>query len=576
MIDASAVTVAVEQMAVGEMTMQLLGGLALFLYGIEQMTAALKAVAGDRMRTILAKLTSTRFTGALTGAFVTAIIQSSSVTTVLVVGFTTAGLMSFSQSIGVIMGANIGTTITAQIVAFKVTKAALAMIAVGFGFLFFSKKEALRHYGEILMGLGLIFFGMTVMSDAMQPLRSFQPFLDLMVSMETPLVGILVAAAFTALIQSSSATTAIVIVMAGQGFISLPAGIALAFGANIGTCVTALLAAIGKPREAVRAATTHVLFNIAGVVLWFAFVDQLATFVTSISPTHEELVGAQRIAAETPRQIANAHTIFNVANTVIFIWFATSIARLVEWLVPDRPLEIQSAYRAKYLDDELLSTPSIALGRARVEIEHMGREVQDMLAQIMPAILHGSKSTLLEIRQMDESVDALHAQIVTYLGKISGLKLTEKQSDEFLRLMDVVNDLENIGDVVETNLVELGITRLDKNVTVSPQTQEVLLKFHAVVVRSVADAIQAVTDDDVDLAKSVIDMKQEITAIATSAAVHESKRLVASEPNRIEAYTIEIGVTEKLQRVYFFAKRMAKKIVGESTEAVSQANRAEV
>ncbi len=575
MIDAAAVNVTVDQMAVGEMTIQLLGGLALFLYGIEQMTVALKAVAGDRMRTILSKLTSNRFTGALTGAFVTAIIQSSSVTTVLVVGFTTAGLMSFSQSIGIIMGANIGTTITAQIVAFKVTKAALAMIAVGFGFLFFSKKETLRHYGGILMGLGLIFFGMTVMSDAMQPLRSFQPFLDLMVSMETPLVGILVAAAFTALIQSSSATTAIVIVMAGQGFISLPAGIALAFGANIGTCVTALLAAIGKPREAVRAATTHVLFNIAGVVLWFAFVDQLATFVTAISPTHDELVGAQRVAAETPRQIANAHTIFNVANTVIFIWFATLIGRFVEWLVPDRPLKIESAYRAKYLDDELLSTPSIALGRVRVEIEHMGRQVQDMLAQIMPAILHGSKSTLLEIRQMDESVDALHAQIVTYLGKISGLKLTEKQSDEFLRLMDVVNDLENIGDVVETNLVELGITRLDKNVTVSPQTQEVLLKFHAVVVRSVADAIQAVTDDNVDLAKSVIDMKQEITAIATSAAVHESKRLVASEPNRIEAYTIEIGVTEKLQRVYFFAKRMAKKIIGEPAEAVSQANRTE-
>jgi len=575
MIDASAVTVTVEQMAVGEMTIQLLGGLALFLYGIEQMTAALKAVAGDRMRTVLAKLTSTRFTGALTGAFVTAIIQSSSVTTVLVVGFTTAGLMSFSQSIGVIMGANIGTTITAQIVAFKVTKAALAMIAVGFGFLFFSKKEALRHYGEILMGLGLIFFGMTVMSDAMQPLRNFQPFLDLMVSMETPLVGILVAAAFTALIQSSSATTAIVIVMAGQGFISLPAGIALAFGANIGTCVTALLAAIGKPREAVRAATTHVLFNIAGVLLWLAFVDQLATFVTGISPTHEELVGAQRVAAETPRQIANAHTIFNVANTLIFIWFATWIARFVEWLVPDRPLEIASAHRAKYLDDELLTTPSIALGRVRVEIEHMGEQVQEMLAQIMPAILHGSKSTLLEIRQMDESVDALHAQIVTYLGKISGLKLTKTQSDEFLRLMDVVNDLENIGDVVETNLVELGITRLDMNVAVSPQTQEVLLKFHAVVVRAVADAIRAVADDDVDIAKSVIEMKREITAIATSAAVHESKRLVASEPNRIEAYTIEIGVTEKLQRVYFFAKRMAKKIVGESAEAVSQENRTE-
>ena len=305
--------------AVGQMIVRLLGGLALFLFGIEQMTESLKVVAGERMRVVLGRLTSNRYMGALTGAFVTAIIQSSSVTTVLVVGFTTAGLMSFAQSIGVIMGANIGTTVTAQIVAFKVTKAAMLMIAVGFGFLFFSKKGNLKHYGGIVMGLGLVFFGMSIMSEAMQPLRTFQPFLDLMVSMEHPLVGILVAAAFTALIQSSSATTAIVIVMAGQGFITLPAGIALAFGANIGTCVTALLAAIGKPREALRAAVTHVLFNFAGVLIWIAFVDQLAEVVTAISPTHKDLYGAQRLAAEAPRQIANAHTIFNVASTFIFI-----------------------------------------------------------------------------------------------------------------------------------------------------------------------------------------------------------------------------------------------------------------
>jgi phosphate:Na+ symporter len=202
----------------GHMTVELLGGLALFLFGIDQLTESLKAVAGDRMKMILARLTSTRFSGALTGAFVTAVIQSSSVTTVLVVGFTTAGLMSFSQSIGVIMGANIGTTITAQIVAFKVTKAALGMIALGFSFLFFAKRDVLRYYGGIIMGLGLVFFGMSMMSDAMGPLRTYQPFLDLMIRMENPLIGIVIAAAFTALIQSSSATTAIVIVMAGQGF----------------------------------------------------------------------------------------------------------------------------------------------------------------------------------------------------------------------------------------------------------------------------------------------------------------------------------------------------------------------
>lgn len=547
-------------LAVGPMAVGLLGGLALFLFGIDQMAESLKAVAGDRMRAILSRLTSSRFMGAITGALVTAIIQSSSVTTVLVVGFTTAGLMSFAQSIGVIMGANIGTTITAQIVAFKVTKAALLLIAVGFGFLFFSRKEALKNYGGIVMGLGLVFFGMSIMSDAMHPLRSYQPFLDLMATMENPLVGILVAAVFTALIQSSSATTAIVIVMAGQGFITLPAGIALAFGANVGTCATALLAAIGKPREAVRAATTHILFNIAGVLLWVGFIDQLAAFVTTVSPVHGELAGISRLAAETPRQIANAHTIFNVANTLIFIGFTTLIARLVEWLVPDRPMDEEYVIRPKYLDDALLATPSLALIHVRLEVRHMGKQVQKMLSQIMPAILHGDPPTLKEVEHIDERVDALHAEIVTYLGKISRLELTEKQTEEFLRLMDAVNDLENIGDVIETNLVELGRRRIEKGVFVSEPTQDVLNGFHTVVARAVDAAIEAVAENDLDAAKSVTSLKKEITALANSAAIHESRRLVLDEPNRIEAYTIEIDITEKLQRIYFFARRMARTV----------------
>ncbi len=368
------------------MGMKLFGGLALFLFGMEQMADALKAVAGERMKVILAKLTTNRFMGAVTGAFVTAIIQSSSVTTVLVVGFITAGLMSMSQSIGVIMGANIGTTITAQIVAFKVTKIALLMVAVGFSMLFFSKQERIKQYGGMIMGLGMVFFGMSVMSDAMKPLRSYQPFLDLMTSMENPLIGILIAAGFTGLVQSSSATTGIVIVMATQGFITLEAGIALAFGANIGTCVTAMLAAIGKPREAVRAAVVHVLFNVFGVLLWVGFIPYLAQFVTMLSPAHPELSGIDRLAAEAPRQIANAHTVFNIANTLIFIGLTGQFARLVEWLVPDRPVEEEVIIQAKYLDEELLDTPSLALGRVRLEIGHMGDRVREMLQKILPAI----------------------------------------------------------------------------------------------------------------------------------------------------------------------------------------------
>lgn len=543
-----------------QMLVNLAGGLALFLFGIDQMTTGLKAVAGEGMRAFLARLTSNRFTGALTGALVTAIIQSSSVTTVLVVGFTTAGLMSFAQSIGVIMGANIGTTVTAQIVAFKVTKAALLLIAIGFSFLFIGKKSPFRHHGEIIMGLGLIFFGMTIMSDAMEPLRTYQPFLDLMAAMGNPFIGILVAAVFTALIQSSSATTAIVIVMASQGFVTLPAGIALALGANVGTCVTALFAAIGKPREALRAAVTHVLFNVGGVLLWLGFIDQLANLVAAISPVYPTLTGTERLAAEAPRQVANAHTIFNVANTFIFIWFTTLIARLVEWMVPDKPLEEDTVIAAKYLDPDLLATPSLALDMARQEIRHMGEHVTEMLAEIMPAILHGSVSTLGEIQKIDERVDVLHAEIVIYLGRISQLELSEKQTAELVGLMDAVNDLENIGDVIEMNLVELGRRRIGKGVAISKATQVVLSDFHQVVTDAVGAAIRAVSEDSYADAQSVTDMKKEITRITNSAATHEAQRLVVDEPHRIEAYTVEMDITEKLQRIFYFAKRMARTV----------------
>ena len=547
----------------GVMGMGLFGGLALFLFGMEQMADALKAVAGERMKDVLAKLTTNRFMGAITGAFVTAVIQSSSVTTVLVVGFITAGLMSLAQSIGVIMGANIGTTITAQIVAFKVTKAALLMIGVGFFMLFASKHEKTKQYGGMIMGLGMVFFGMSVMSEAMKPLRSYQPFLDLMVTMENPWIGIMVAAAFTGLVQSSSATTGIVIVMASQGFITLPTGIALAFGANVGTCVTALLAAIGKPREAVRAALVHVLFNIAGVLIWVGFIDQLAAFVQSLSPSHPELSGADRLAAEAPRQVANAHTIFNIANTLIFIGFTSQFARLVEWLVPDRPLgEEAEVVRAKYLDDELLSTPSLALDRVRLEVLHMGERVQDMMSRIMPAILSGNQEQLREVERMDDAVDMLHAQIIAYLGKVSRLSLTEGQTSELIRLMAAVNDLENIGDVIETNLIVLGRERIEQGVSISAPTREVLTDFHEVVSRAVAAAVQAVAQKNALAARAVTSMKQEISEIADSAAAHQAQRLVAEEPNRIPAYTIEIDIIEKFKRIYYFAKRMAKSVEG--------------
>jgi len=436
------------------------------------------------------------------------------------------------------------------------------MVGVGFSMLFASKNERIRQYGTMLMGLGLVFFGMSVMSDAMKPLRSFQPFLDLMIQMENPLIGILVAAGFTGLIQSSSATTGIVIVMASQGFITLPAGIALAFGANIGTCVTALLASIGKPREAVRAAGVHIMFNVAGVLVWIAFIPQLAEFVAWFSPASTELTGTDRLAADTPRQIANAHTIFNVANTLIFIGFTTQFARIVERLIPDSPLEEEGlVIRAKYLDEELLSTPSLALDRVRLEVLHMGESVQQMLDRIMPAILSGDRGTLSEVQAMDDEVDILYEQIIEYMGKISKRSLTDRQTEEFLSLMAAISDLENIGDTIETNLVALGNERIDAGISISAPTRKVLTGFHKVVEKACAGAVQAVSQNNQEVAKLVIAMKDEITELADSAAAHQAQRLVAEEPNRIPAYTIEIDIIEKQKRIYYFAKRMAKSVL---------------
>ena len=547
----------------------LFGGLALFLFGMEQMTDALKQVAGGGMKKLLARLTTNRFSAAFAGAFVTAVIQSSSVTTVLVVGFISAGLMSLSQSIGVIMGANIGTTVTAQIIAFKITKYALVMVAVGFAMLFISKKEKIRQYGMMLMGLGLVFFGMNLMSDATRPLRSYQPFIDLMQSMENPAMGILISAVFTGIIQSSSATTGVIIVLASQGFVTLEAGIALAFGANIGTCVTALLAAIGKPREAVQAAAVHILFNILGVLIWLGFIDQLATVVREISP-RSNLTGIEQLAAETPRQIANAHTLFNVANTVIFIWFTAPLAWLVQHLVPKRARKGPEEIQPKYLDDILLETPALAIDRVRMEMRRLGERAYDMVCKALPVALRGSKEDLVALAQQDDEIDALHGHIVTYLGRLSQQNLQVAQSRKLYDYVAANNNIENIADLIETNIVEAGLERLAHTVEVSKATAEVLNALHEQVCWSVQLALEALDASDLSMAEQVIEAKEAINDLAARAEGHLVVRLGAEDEDRLALYRIEAEIIEYLKRVYYFAKRIAKTVAEEERAGLSE------
>lgn len=551
-----------EEIDWGVMAMTLLGGLAIFLYGMEQMAEALKKVAGDSMKQILARLTGNRFMGLITGAFVTAIIQSSSVTTVMLVGFVTAGLMSLTQAVGVILGADIGTTITAQIVAFKVTKYALFLVAVGFAMIFMGRNERIKQYGNLVMGLGMIFFGMGIMSDGMRPLRSYESFIVLMQNVSNPLVGILVATIFTSLIQSSSATMGVVIALALQGLITLEAGIALALGANIGTCATAGLAAIGKPREAVRVAVAHVTFKIIGVALVLPFIPYFTVLVRDISPVAvETLVGMDRLAAETPRQIANAHTLFNISIALVFLPFSNQFARFCEWIVPDKPLSSEEVLvRPSYLDEALVDTPPLALERVRLEIGHMGAFVNRMLAESIPALLHGKLEQIREISAIDDKVDILYEEILSYLGKVGRKELTESQAKELSKLLIVINDLENIGDLIETNTLDLAEQCAAQHLHMSDVTKKVLRDLHTSVAGCVEVAVRAVITNDIDAAREVIGMKSRIQEQVTSAELHEARRLVADEPDRVAVYSVEVELIEKLKHVYDFAERMVKTI----------------
>ncbi len=540
------------------MGMQLFGGLAVFLFGMEQMAEALKKVAGNRMKTILGKLTTSRIMGLLTGAFVTAIIQSSSVTTVMLVGFVTAGLMSLSQAIGVILGADIGTTVTAQIVAFKVTKYALLLVAVGFLLIFTGKKENVKHYGALIMGLGMIFFGMGIMSAGMKPLRTYEPFIQLMQNVSSPVIGILVATAFTALIQSSSATMGVIIALASQGLISLEGGIALSLGANIGTCATAGLAAIGKPREAVRVAVAHVTFKIVGVLLIVWFIPPFAEMVRAISPASTGLTGLDQLAADTPRQIANAHTVFNVCIAFLFLPMAPMFARFCEWAVPDAKVVEPEVIQPRYLDRELITTPSLALDRARREIGRLGELVAGMFAASLPAVVAGDKESLNALAEMDGDIDLLHGHIVRYLGEVGASELSGEQSTAVINLLLAANDLEQIGDIIETNLVTIGRRRIEEGVVISKSTRAIIQRYHDEVTQALATAVQAVRDEDQDAALRVKAMKKEMTDLAQEAARHQVLRLVADEPNRQQTFTREMEVIENFSRIYRLCRKLAK------------------
>lgn len=540
----------------------LLGGLAFFLYGMEKMSEGMKRTAGNRMRSILTGLTRNRIIALLVGAFVTTIIQSSSATTVMLVGFVQAELMSFAQSLGVILGANIGTTITAQMVAFKLTDYAIIMIILGFFARFTGKNGRIKSIGDIMLGFGILFYGMKMMNDTMQPLRSYPEFIQIMKGLQNPLTGVLAGAGFTALVQSSSATTGIIIVLAQQNLITIESGIPVILGANIGTCITAGLASIGTARDAKRVALAHVLFNVGGVLLFLFWIPQFAGLIHRLGDVFQ---------SDTAREIANAHTIFNVAVAVVFIPFTSFFASAILRILPDRPREKGLEPIAWHLDDAHIKTPAIALQLASSEIARMAKILGRMhKAAIVPFVSTGEQRdaifpkqlSLLEgIAMRENKINFLEDKIREYLLKISRQELTQGQDSEVNALIAMLDSMERIGDVITRQIVPLVKKKEAIRLDFSKEGKAELILYHQKVGKQIKRLENMMSKMDVQLAKKVKKKKSRYEHFDSQMRKNHLERMLTMKEASVQTHSIHMELMDALHQINIYSAEIAKKLL---------------
>ena len=446
----------------------LLGGLALFLYGMQMMSSGLEAAAGSRMKMILERLTANRFLGVLVGAAITAVIQSSSATTVMVVGFVNAGMMTLNQAVWIIMGANIGTTVTGLLIALDVGELAPMFAFVGVALVVFVKKPQLQHIGQILAGLGVLFIGMDMMSSAMSPLRESEAFINLMSTFSNPLLGILAGAGFTAVIQSSSASVGILQALANSGVIGLPSAVFVLFGQNIGTCITAVLASIGTNRNAKRATIIHLMFNVIGTLIFtILFLVFPIAYVIDGSLTLPGALG-QTIAGLMPAshagQIALVHTSFNIITTIILLPLGNYLAKAAVKILPERPEDKADQLHLEYLTPIQISSKDGGLGVSAIYVDQMQHELRRMMEMAKDnveasfrSVLNRDEEELEQVEKTEEYLDFLNKEISLHVSRLITYETNEKASAVVSSFFTISGNIERIGDHAD-NLA--GYTRM--------------------------------------------------------------------------------------------------------------------
>lgn len=532
-----------------ELLFGLVGGLALFLFGMQLMGDGLQKAAGDRMRRILEVLTGVPVVGVLVGTLVTSIIQSSSATTVMVVGFVNAGLMTLKQAIGVIMGANIGTTVTAQLIAFKISHFIFPIIAVGFGLYFLGRRKSTKYIGQVILGFGILMLGMDSMSDAMKPLRAYQGFHDFMTTFgHIPLLGVAIGILVTVLVQSSSASIGILIALASEGLIPLDSAIPILLGTNIGTCITAVLASIGTNLTARRAALAHVMFNVFGTLFALVLLPFFMKMVLAISPE-----------ADIARQIANAHTSFNVFNTLVFLPAINLFTEFIKRLSPGREEVVTKG--PIYLDERMLTTPGIALSLATKEIIRMANMAEQNVQDAMNGFFQSDEKKLHQVFEREQVIDELESAITTYLAKLSQYEMSPPLSRRHTGLLHAVNDIERVGDHAE-NIAQMAAGRIEDNLPFSEQAIEELTQMHELVQNTFQRSIQALQQDNPEMAHQVGHHERRIDSIERELRKSHIGRLNAGRCFPASG-VVFLDIISNLERVGDHSYNIAQVVLGE-------------
>ncbi|WP_191565245.1 Na/Pi cotransporter family protein [Metabacillus idriensis] len=534
-----------------KMIFEFAGGLGIFLFGIKFMGDGLQKSAGDRLRDVLDKFTTNPIMGVLAGIFVTILIQSSSGTTVITVGLVSAGFMSLRQAIGVIMGANIGTTVTAFIIGIDISEYSLPVLFIGAILLFFFKNKKIHNIGQIIFGIGALFYGLELMGNGMVPLHTLEDFQDLTVSMsDNPLLGVVIGTIFTVIIQSSSATIGILQELHGLGLIDFTGALPVLFGDNIGTTITAVLASIGASVAARRAALAHVLFNLIGAAIFLVFLPLFTAFIMMLKTN---------IDLNPEMTIAFAHGTFNVANTIIQLPFIGLLAYIVTKLIPGEDAMIE--YKAKHLDPVFIEqSSSIALGQAKEEILRMGKFASRGLEEAYKYLESHQQKHSEKAYQIEDAINNLDRKITEYLVLISRAEMSAFESEEHSALLDTVRDIERVGDHFE-NIVELVDYQLTNKVKLTESALFDLSEMFTLTIETLKDAISALDDKDTSLAAKVIKSEEQIDKMERTLRKKHILRINEGSCSG-QAGIVFVDIISNLERIGDHSVNIAEAVLG--------------